>query len=453
MTLTDPLPKLDGRLLLPGDDGFDDAGRPWNRAIEQRPAAVAEVASVADVQAVIAHARAAGLRVAAQATGHGAEALDTGALGAAVLVRTHRLDGVAIDREARTARIGAGATAGAVARAAGEHGLAPVLGLAPSVGVAGLALGGGIGWLSRVHGLAANNIISLDVVTADGAARRVDAGNDPDLFFALRGGGGGFAIVTALEVALHAVDEVSAGALTWPAEHAPEVLEQVRRVAPSLPDAASVVARVLQVPPLPEVPEAIRSRRIVMVVVTHLGPHADGERLIAPLRGAGGLSMDTFGPIGPGDLVTVAGDPEEPGPARGEGLLLEDLTTDVLAAVHEILDDPALAPLGIIELRQLGGALGRPAPAGHGAIAQVEAGWVWFAGGFAPDGDAAGAVLAAIDGAAERLAPFAAPGLLLNGAAHGADPARAFAPEAWARLGEVKRSYDPDGLILAAHGG
>lgn len=452
MTLTDPLPTLDGRLLLPGDDGFDDAARPWNLAIAQLPAAVAEVASVADVQAVLAHARASGLRVAAQSTGHGAEALDTGALRAAILIRTHALDDISIDAAARRARIGAGVKAAALAAAAAEHGLAPVLGLAPSVGVAGLSLGGGLGWLGRAHGLASNAIVSLDVVTADGAARTIDINNDPELFYALRGGGGSYAIVTALELALHPVDAVSGGVITFPFETAGEVLEQVRRIAPSLPDAASLVVRIVQVPPLEHIPEALRGKRLVMIVATHLGPHADAERLFAPLRSGAAIS-DTFGPVGLADLVRVAGDPEEPGMARGDGMLLEDLTVDVVAALGELLDDPAVAgALGVIELRQLGGALGRPA-AGGGAIDRVDAGWTFFTGGFAPTPEVAGAVLAAVAAAKDRMAPFAAPGLLLNTTALGADPARAFAPEAWARLARVKAQYDPDDLILAAHRG
>jgi FAD/FMN-containing dehydrogenase len=447
MTLTDPLPTLDGRLLLPGDDGFEAAATPWNLAIAQLPAAVAEVASVADVQAVLAHARAAGLRVAAQSTGHGAEALDTGALRGAILIRTHALDEIAIDAGARRARIGAGVRASALAAAAAEHGLAPVLGLAPSVGVAGLSLGGGLGWLGRAHGLASNAIISLDVVTADGAARTVDATNDPELFYALRGGGGSYAIVTALELALHPVDALSGGVITFPFAAAGEVLEQVRRIAPSLPDAASVVVRIVQVPDLEHIPEAMRGRRLVMVVATHLGPHADAERLFAPLRSGAAIS-DTFGPIGLADLVRVAGDPEEPGMARGDGMLLEDLTVDTLAALGELLEDAS--GLGVIELRQLGGALGRTAP-DAGAIERVDAGWTFFAGGFAPTPEAADAVLAAVAAARDRLAPFAAPGLVLNNTALGADPSRAFTPDTWSRLSRTKSQYDPDDLILAAH--
>jgi hypothetical protein len=435
MTLTDLLPELEGRALLPGDDAFAAASTPWNTAIALRPAAVVEAASVADVRAVVQYAARAGLHVAPQSTGHGAEALGSDLAGA-VLLRTGALDAIAIDAEARRARVGAGVTAGALARAAGAHGLAAPLGLASSVGVAGLALGGGVGWLGRAHGLAANNIISLDVVTADGEARHVDAASEPELFFALRGGGGRFAVVTGLEIALHAVDELSAGTLSWPIAAAPEVLEQFRRWTQGAPDALSAVARTVALPDGP----------IVAVTAAFLGPHADAERLLAPLRG--GTTGDTFGPIAPADLVTVAGDPEEPGPSRGEGWLLKDLTPDVVGAVCALA---AEGVLGVTELRQLGGALGRPAPAGHGAIAQIDAPWAFFAGGFAPDTAAATRIASALLDARERMSPWTADQILLNSSTAGTNPSRAFPPAVWERLHTIHTTYDPTHLILSTH--
>ncbi|HWH96567.1 MAG TPA: FAD-binding protein, partial [Baekduia sp.] len=358
MTTTHPLPEfahhrlradLDGRLLLRGDPGYDEARLPWNRSVHQEPAAVVEAVSVADVQAVVRHARAANLRVAPQGTGHGAEAL--GALSRAILLKTAALDAIEIDPDARTARVGAGVSAGAVAAAAGEHALAPALGLAPSVGVAGLSLGGGLGWLSRTHGLASNNVEAIDIVTAAGDALRVDAEHEPELFWALRGGGGRFAIVTGLEIALHPVDEVSAGMLAWPVEATGEVVEQVRRWTLDAPEGLSAVVRVLSLPPIDAIPAAIRGRRIVAVIAAYFGPAADGERLLAPLRGTRATLIDSFGPVAPADLVRVAGDPEEPGPARGDGLLLRELTADAAAAVTAIVADDALEGLGVLELR------------------------------------------------------------------------------------------------------
>jgi FAD/FMN-containing dehydrogenase len=455
---TRPLPELptdrlradlDGRLLLPGDPDYEAARLPWNRSVEQRPAAVVEAAGVADVQATLRHARALGLRVAPQSTGHGAESLAS--LAGAILLRTAALDGVEIDVGARVARVGAGVTAGAVAAAAGEHGLAPVLGLAPSVGVAGLALGGGLGWLSRTHGLVANNVLALDVVTADGTARRVDARQEPDLHYALRGGGGRFAIVTGLELALHPVSDVSAGMLAWPVEATADVVEQVRRWALTAPDCASAVVRVLSVPPIEAVPAPIRGRRVVAVVAAHLGTPADAERAIAPLRGAGTTLLDGFGPIAPADLVRVAGDPEEPGPGRGDGLLLREVTPDTVAAIAGLVGDDAIEALGVLELRQLGGALGRPAPAGHGPLPSVDAGWAVFAGGFAPDAAARAAIDDALAHVRERLAPWTARQVLLNSSYGGADLAAAFGAQAWERLQRIRHAYDPDKVILANH--
>ena len=455
---THPLPELpldrlradlDGRLLLPGDRDYDRARLPWNRSVEQHPAAVVEAASVADVQATVRRARALGLRVAPQSTGHGAESLAS--LAGAILLRTAALDDIDVDVDARTARVGAGVTAGAVAVAAGEHGLAPVLGLAPSVGVAGLALGGGLGWLSRTHGLASNNVVALDVVTADGVARRVDAHHDADLHHALRGGGGRFAIVTGLELALHPVDGVSAGMLAWPVEATADVLEQVRRWALTAPDCASAVVRVLSVPPIEGAPAPIRGRRVVAVVAAHLGTPADADRQIAPLRGAGGTLVDTFGPVAPRDLVHVAGDPEEPGPGRGDGLLLRELAPDTVAAVAGLVADDALEALGVLELRQLGGALRRPAPSGHGPLAGVDVGWAVFAGGFAPDAAACAAIDEAIGRVRERLAPWTAPQVLLNLSSGGVDPEAAFGAPTWDRLQRIRHAYDPDKVILAHH--
>jgi hypothetical protein len=444
---------LDGRLVLPSDDGYDDARQGWNLAIDQHPAAVAEAASVADVQAVVRHARAAGLRVAPQATGHGAEALALDALRGAILLKTAALDAIAIDPAARTATVGAGVTAGALAAAAGEHGLAPVLGLAPSVGVAGLTLGGGLGWLSRTHGLAANNVVALEAVTADGELVRADAATDADLFFALRGGGGRGAIVTQLTVALHAIDEVSAGMIAWPAERAPEVLEQVRRAALDAPECFSLVFRVLSLPPIDAIPEPIRGRRIAAVIAAHIGPQADGERLMAPLRGGPEVLLDGFGPVAPADLVRVAGDPEDPGPARGDGLLLKDLTPDTVETVTRLVADDALEALGVFEVRQLGGALARPAADGHGAHASIDAGWAFFAGGFAGDDGSRTAVEAALADVRERLAPHAAPRVLLSSSGGGIDPSTGFAPGVWDRLVAIRNAYDPDHLLLSNHDG
>ncbi len=443
-----------GRVVLSGDVGWDAARRSWNTSVDQHPATVVEAASVADVQATVRHARAAGLRVAPQATGHGSEALGLTSLRGAILLRTARLAAIAVDPAARRVTVGAGARAGAVADAAGAHGLAPVLGLAASVGVAGLSLGGGVGWLSRLHGVAANQIVGLEVVTAAGETLRVDAEHEPDLFWALRGGGGRCAVVTGLEVALHPVQEATAGMIAWPAERVGEVLELLRGWAVGAPDHASAVLRVLSLPPLDVIPEPIRGRRIVTLVAAHIGPAAEAQALLAPLRdGVDAPLMDTFGPVVAADLPRVAGDPEDPGPARGDGFLLDDLTPEAAAAFAALVADEAVTALSVMELRQLGGAVGRSPSDGGGALSAFDAGWSCFAGGVAGDEASRAAVGAALADVRTRLAPWIAERALLSSSGGGIDPATGFAPQTWERLVGVRDAYDPDRLILANHDG
>ena len=209
MLMTNPLAdgvehlraRLAGAVSAPGDLDWDAARAAWNLAVDQRPVLVAVPADADEVVAVVAFAREHGLRVTAQATGHNASAIAT--LEDTVLLKTSALRDVEIDAERRRARVGAGVLWAEVTGPASEHGLAPLAGSSPDVGVAGFTLGGGLSWLSRRHGLACNSVIAIEAVTADGRVVRADRETEPDLFWALRGGGGSFAVVTAIELALH----------------------------------------------------------------------------------------------------------------------------------------------------------------------------------------------------------------------------------------------------------
>jgi FAD/FMN-containing dehydrogenase len=444
----DTFAALRGRVTMPGDTGWDAARSGWNRAVDQRPVAVVEAVGAGDVEAVLRIARDAGLRVAPQATGHGAESL--GPLEGTILLKTSAMRGVQVDPDAGVARVEAGAQAGAVADAAGAHGLAPVLGLAATVGVAGLALDGGTGWLSRTYGLCSSNVRAFEVVTAASERVRVDARREPELYWALRGGGGRFAIVTALELEAHPVAEVCAGMVAWPAERAAEVLERFRDWAREAPESVGAVFRYLALPAIDAVPEPLRGRRIVAVIAACLGSAPDAERLMQPVRAAGDALVDTFGPIEPAALVRVAGDPEAPAPARGDGFLVEDLTPGLVEAVAELIAADALAPLGALELRVLGGALAR-APEGHGALARLEGAYSLFAGGAVLDAEAGEAIAARHAMLRARLAPWIAPRALLNSSGGGIDPATAFDDATWARLMRARDAYDPDRVIVAHH--
>ena len=220
---------VSGPVLAPGDDGWDAGRQAWNVLADQRPAGVVFAESAQDVVACVNFARQNGLRVAPQGTGHAATALEP--LEDTLLLKTVRMGQVSVDAAACTARAEAGALWGELAVAAGEHGLAGLAGSSPDVGVVGYSLGGGIGWLTRKYGLAANSIVAAEVVTADGELVRADADHHADLFWALRGGGGSFGVVTALELELKPVPEIYAGSLMWPAEHASEVLHAYREWA------------------------------------------------------------------------------------------------------------------------------------------------------------------------------------------------------------------------------
>src|SRR4051794_16924119 len=207
MTMIDPARDLcGGAIARPGDDGYDAARQAFNLAVDQRPAAVAFPADAHEVADVVRWARSQGLRVAGQSTGHNAGPL--GSLTETVLIKTSGLGGVEIDPTREIARAGAGVRWEEVVDAAAPHGLVALHGSSPTVGITGYSLGGGMGWLARSHGLQAHSITAVELVTADGELVRADAKHDPELFWALRGGGGNFGIVTALEFRLYPLREV-----------------------------------------------------------------------------------------------------------------------------------------------------------------------------------------------------------------------------------------------------
>ena len=260
---------LSGDVVTPYDDDWDEARQAWNLAVDQQPAAVALPESADDVAAIVTFAKANGLRVAPQGTGHNAPAL--GDLSDTILVKMHRMRGVSVDAERRSARAEAGVIWIEVVEAAAEHGLAALAGSSPDVGVMGYTLGGGLSWLGRKYGIGANQVTAIEVVTASGDLVRTDWANEPDLFWALRGGGGSFGIVTAIEFNLFPIEEVYAGILWFPVERATEVLNAWRDWTEHLPDEMTSVGRILQFPPIPQIPEPVRGQSFVVVQAIWIG--------------------------------------------------------------------------------------------------------------------------------------------------------------------------------------
>ncbi|GAA1719408.1 FAD-dependent oxidoreductase [Nonomuraea bangladeshensis] len=441
--------RLEGALVLPGDAGWDAARAAWQLAVDQRPAAVVLARSAADVAATLKTARACGLRVAPQSSGHNAAPL--GHMNDTILLRTFEMANVHVDPVRRLARVGAGVVWSEVSAAAAKHGLAGLAGTASDVGVVGYTLGGGLSWFARSHGLAANHVTGATVVTADGRVLRVDAGHEPDLFWALRGGGGAYAIVTELEFALFPITEVYAGALYWPIERAGEVLTRWRDWTAGVPDAITSLGRLLRFPPLEDVPQPFRGRSLVAVeAVAQFGQEA-ADALLAPLRELG-PELDTFAPTPPSRLDLLHLDPPGPTPATGDGFQLAALTDETLAALLAVAGPDADVPLLTVEARHLGGALAPGALPG-GAVSSLDAAFAVFSGGLTFDASSTAAVHAALDTLAAVLAPWRAPLAYRNFTERRRpDDGLGFEPDHVRRqLRRVKQTYDPGDVIRANH--
>ncbi len=449
-TLVDVRPlraQLDGDVLAPEDEGWDEARLAWNLAVEQRPAAVALPESAADVAAVVRFAREHGLRVAPQGTGHNAAALAAGgSLEDTVLLKTERMRGVTVDADTRTVRTEAGVIWIEVVEAAAEHGLAALAGSSPDVGVVGYTLGGGLSWLARKHGIGANQVTAVELVLADGRLVRADAENEADLFWAVRGGGGAFGVVTAIEFNLLPLTEVYAGILWFPVDRASEILNEWRAWTDGQPEEMTSVGRILQFPPIPEIPEPVRGQSFVVVQAIYLGSEAEGAELLAPLRALGPV-MDTVATIPVTALSHLHMDPEEPVPAVGDGGMLTDVEP---ALVDAIVDAAVGSPLLSVEIRHLGGAVARP-QAGHGAVSAFEAPFVIYSVGFAPTAEAAEAIDGAVSVMREAISPWEAEHTYLNFADTRRGPRSLFREDAFERLRRIKAEVDPRDMILSNH--
>jgi FAD/FMN-containing dehydrogenase len=272
-----------GEIVLPGDAAYDAARTIWNAMIDRRPAVIVRCAEAADVPQVISFARAQGLEISVRGGGHniaGSAICDGG-----VVIDMSRMNGVVVDPGTRRATVEPGATLAHVDAATQAHGLATPLGVNSTTGIAGLTLGGGFGWLTRKYGMTVDNLVSADLVTADGKELHVSDRQHPDLFWAIRGGGGNFGVVTRFEYALHPVGpQVLTGLLVFPFEQAGRVLKQYREFAASAPEELNVWVILRKAPPLPFLPAEVHGKEIVALAVFHCGDPAQGESLVDAVR-------------------------------------------------------------------------------------------------------------------------------------------------------------------------
>jgi FAD/FMN-containing dehydrogenase len=435
-----------GTVLGPRDEGYDQARGVFNLTTDQYPALIAFPQDAADVAAAVRYAAARGLRVAPRRTGHNAGPLPD--LGDTLLLRTDALQGVEIDREARRVRAAAGSRWWDVVPQASELGLAALHGSTPDVSIPGYTLGGGMGWYARKHGLACNSVRAIEIVTADGALRRVDASHEPDLFWALRGGGGNFGVVTAMELDLFPVEQIYAGCLFFPFERASELFHAWRELTGTAPEELTSAARLLQIPPLPEIPEPLRGNSFAMVEAVFLGSEADGVELLRPLRALGAV-IDTFALVPPSHLAEHHLDPRAPIPYVSESRLLGDLPAATFDDLLDAAGPDSGSQLTMVELRHTGGALAR-ADSHHGALATVPGSYSLMSIGMAFHPDMALANRAQLDRVVSALAAHES-GRAPNFTTKPVDPERFYDPFAYRRLQAVKAEYDPTGLFLANH--
>jgi FAD/FMN-containing dehydrogenase len=419
----------------------------FNVLVDQQPAGIAVPQTADEVSDVVSSAAADGKQVAAQSTGH--NALPLGSLANTVLLRTAGLGGVEIDADAGNARVGAGALWGDVVPRASQLGLAALHGSAPNVGIAGYTLGGGVSFYARKHGLACNRVTAIELVTAGGEQIRVDAKNEPDLFWAVRGGGGSFGVVTALEFDLLRLSEIFAGALLFPVEQASEVLHGWLDWTARMPEEMTSVGRLMNFPPIPEVPEPVRGKSFAVLEVIYCGDPADGAELVAPLRELGSAAMDTVQAQAPAGIEDLHMDPPTPVPYTSEALQTHDLPAEAIDSLVEAVGPGSDSQLASVELRHGGGALSR-APQDAGALATLPGSFITFAIGFVPVPEAMAPTRAWLGAYKAALEPYDA-GRYFNFVEESFDITHIFAPEVLERLREVKQRYDPENLFHSNH--
>jgi FAD/FMN-containing dehydrogenase len=438
------LTSVAGPVLRPGDPGWGAEIAGFNLAWTPTPAVVVGATSTADVAIAVRHAARRGMRIAVQATGHGL----TDDLDGTVLVTTRRMTDVAIDPVARTARVQAGVRWRAVIDAAAPHGLAPLNGSSSQVGVVGYTTGGGLGPMARRYGFAADHVTAFTIVTADGAVRDVRAdGPDPDdvdLFWAVRGGKGGFGIVTEMTFDLVPVTTFHGGGIFFAGDDAAAVLHAWREWAPTLPEDTTTSVALLRLPPDPDLPEPLRGRFVVALRFTHLG--ADGPALLAPMRAVATPLADLVADLPYPAVDAVHMDPTEPMPLWDRGTALAALPAEAVDTLLAEAGPDVVSPLVMVEIRLLGGAIAR-APRVPNAVAGRHAAFSVFTVGVLA-GASVQAVAAAGAGVVEALRPWACGGLLnLLGQAGPDRVGQLWSAAERARLLAIRERFDPAGLF------
>jgi FAD/FMN-containing dehydrogenase len=449
MDFADLRAQLRGELAEPGQPGYDIA-RPWNAAISTAPAGVVIAADAKDISTTVGWAGAHGLRIAVHATGHGSVAQGDDV----IVVHTGRLQQCSVDPDSCTARIGAGVQTQQLLDAAHHHALAPVTGATGTVGVIGHLSGGGIGPLVGTFGAASDHVLALEVVTGDGVLRTASAEENPDLFWAMRGGKSAIGVITSAELRLFEISEVYGGTLFFTTDHA-QVVHEWARWSAGLPNLYTTSLSLTNVPDLPHVPTVIAGRHVVAVKIATLAgrgvvaDHENAETWLADMRQVAPVTLDGVGAIPYRDIARALGDAVAPAPVHQDHALLAALPDEAVDAIVGAVGPNSGSRLTTVEIRRLGGRLADP-PTQPSAFSHRDC--PYSLGVTAVLDDDAPSIVATADRLMTAVRPWSRSALLAN-FVDTADPARlaqAYDPETLLRLAAIADVHDPRGVFGVA---
>jgi hypothetical protein len=436
---------VSGPVLTATDAAYAAELSGFNLSFSHSPDAVVGATDAADIVATVRYARDTNLPVRALATGHG----DHAPIVDGLVVTTRRLDSVSIDATTGIATIGAGTVWSAVVAAAADLGFAPITGSASSVGAVGYLLGGGLGPLARSHGFSSDYVVGYTVVT--GTGELVDASDieNPDLYWALRGGKGGLGIVTEVRLQLVSIPSLYAGSLLFPAPAIEPVLRAWVDFTQTAPDDVTTSVAIMRFPPIEEVPEPLRGQTLIALRFAYPGSVDDGQAILAPLRAVAPPIVDAVGPLDPRDIATIHNDPTEPGKASSTGALLDRIDQDFATALLGVAGADRSIPLVAIELRHIGGATHTDVPEGS-AVGGRKANYTITAIGSLMQPGVEPAVEAATQAITAAVTPWISAETNINFAGLPHDEAHfasAWVPDTFARLAVVREKYDPNGIF------
>ncbi|HWI46138.1 MAG TPA: FAD-binding oxidoreductase [Rubrobacter sp.] len=434
--------RVRGQLIRPEDDGYDEARTVFYGGFDRRPALIVRVKDATDISHVIALARESGLELAIKSGGHSVAGHST--IDGGIVLDITEMKNLELDVEGRTAWAQTGLTAGEYTAAAGAHGLATGFGDTGSVGIGGITLGGGVGYLVRKHGLTIDDLLAAEVVTADGELLRADAKSHPDLFWAIRGGGGNFGVATRFQFRLHEVDEIVGGMLILPAT--PEVIASFVTEAEAAPEELSTIANVMTAPPMPFLPAEVHGQLVIMAMLVYAGEEVEaGRRAVAPFRALAEPIVDMLKPMPYPQIYPPEEEDFHP-TAVARTMFIDSIDRDVSQTILEHLR-ASEAPMRAAQIRVLGGAMAR-VPAEATAFAHRSSRIMVNVAAF-------------YEGTQERpareawVSRFAAALRQGEGGAYvgflgeeGEERVREAYPEStWDRLAEIKRRYDSTNLF------